>query len=215
MDRVGDWAAWLVGQIAGLPATLAGLEHRLLSFLAVQPQLALAVLAVVSLVMAVVGARRPWVRGVAALAGGLAAFAFVAKLTPWLHFLHLPVKDLTWGLVGGVALFGALLPEGITFLVGGLLLGFLLASLFPSDERIFAFVPGLFLGGAAGVLAFPLAAALTASLGGGLLFSAALVTLLPRPTLGAYFVTHPMLVIGIGLAVGLTGLVGQWQVRRD
>jgi len=149
------------------------------------------------------------VRLVAGAAGVGLGFAYAARFEPWLPFLHISLSRLGWDLALVFAIFGAATPEGFTFALSGLLFGSSLASLFRSSERAFAFLPGFLLGGAAGVMAFPLVAAMVASFGGGWVCAAALAALFPRATLGGYLHAHPLLILGLGFAIGATGFIGQ------
>ena len=188
-----------------------GMDHQLLAWTVALSPVAAAFVAALALTAAVVGARRPAVRVVAAVVGMLIGFAYAFRFEPWLRFLHVPVRLSTWTLGIAFAIFGAGLPEGITFVLGGLFCGAMVASFFPSDDRTYAFLPAFLVGGAGGVLAFPLVAALVSSFGGGLVCASALAVLLPRATLGGYFLTHPASTAGVGFAIGLAGFIGQWR----
>lgn len=205
-----------LGAVAqSLIGPVAAMSHRLLVWATGLSPTAAAFVAVVALVAAVIGARRPMVRVVAAAVGYLLGLAYAGLFQPWLEFLHVPARDVTLGLGVAFALFGALLPEGITFAIGGLFCGTVIASFFPSDDRTYAFVPAFLVGGAAGVMMFPLVAALVASFGGGLLCAATVATLLPRATLGGTLLSHPLTTAGVGLAIGLAGFVGQFRGSRE
>ncbi len=193
-------AGWvLVGQM----------NQDLIGWTASLRPLAAACLAVLSLMAAVVGGRRPMVRLVSGAAGMGLGFAYAARFEPWLPFLHISLRSLGWDLALVFGIFGALTPEGLSFALSGILFGTGLASLFRSSERAYAFIPGFLLGGAAGVMAFPLVAALVASFGGGWVCAAALAALFPQATLGGYLQTHPWVTLGIGLGIGLSGFAGQ------
>jgi hypothetical protein len=136
-------------------------------------------------------------------------FAYAARFEPWLPFLHVSLRSLGWDLALVFGIFGAAIPEGLIFALSGVLFGTGLASLFRSSERAYAFIPGFLLGGAAGVMAFPLVAAVVASFGGGWVCAAALAALFPRATLGGYLQGHAWVTLGIGLGIGLSGFAGQ------
>jgi hypothetical protein len=211
-----DKAPLGLGEVArSLLGPAEALSHRLLEWAASLSPTAAAFVAVLALVSAVVGARRPMVRVVAAAVGYLLGLAYAARFQPWLEFAHLPSRDLTIGLGAAFALFGTLLPEGITFAIGGLFCGTVIATFFPSDDRTYAFVPAFLVGGAAGVMMFPLVAAVVASFGGGLLCAAAIAVLLPRATLGGTLTSHPLLTAGLGLLIGLAGLIGQLRAPYE
>ncbi len=187
----------------------------LMAWVETLPPVAAAFVAVLALIAAVLGARRPAVRGVAAVVGFLLGILYATRFRPWLEFVHVPWRDVTLALSSAFAVFGALLPEGITFALGALGCGTIVASFFPSDDRTFAFIPAFLVGGAAGVMMFPLMAALVSSFGGGLLAAAAIATLLPRATLGGYLLAHPLTTGAVGLGIGLAGFLGQLRAPRE
>lgn len=199
-----------LGELARAGWGLVGQTNQdLINWTASLRPLAVACLAVLSLVAAVVGGRRPMVRLVAGAAGMGLGFAYAARFEPWLPFLHVSLRSLGWDLALVFGIFGAAIPEGLIFALSGVLFGTGLASLFRSSERAYAFIPGFLLGGAAGVMAYPLVAAVVASFGGGWVCAAALAALFPRATLGGYLQGHAWVTLGIGLGIGLSGFAGQ------
>ncbi len=186
-----------------------GTNQDLMIWTASLRPVAVACLAAFALTAAVIGARRPMVRLVAGAAGAAIGFAYAARFEPWLPFLHISLQSLGWDLALVFGIFGAATPEGFSFALSGLLCGSGLASLFRSNERTYAFIPGFLLGGAAGVMAFPLVAAMVSAFGGGWICAAALAALFPRATLGGYLQAHPLATLAIGLAIGVTGFIGQ------
>jgi len=199
---IAESAALAFGLFEHLAQRLGGAAARL-------TPLEGAFVAVLGLIAAVIGGRGVAVRLVGAAAGGLFATAYVARLTPWLQFLHFPVGKILWAapLIFGV--FGALLPEGIAFFLVGLALATVASMLVTPDNRTVVVIPSFLIGGTLSTLFFSTVALLASSFGGGLAFAAGLCAVLPHPGLGTWLLQHPIPMAIFGLVVGWVGFVGQ------
>jgi hypothetical protein len=168
-----------------------------------------AFVAVLGLVAAVIGGRGAAVRLVGAAAGGLFATLYVARITPWLDFLHIPVANLLWAAPAAFGVFGALLPEGIGFFLAGLTLAAVASMLVSPENHTLVVIPSFLIGGTLCTLFFPSVALLAASFGGGLAFAAGVCAVLPRAGVGGWMIQHPIALVVFGLVIGWAGFVGQ------
>jgi hypothetical protein len=168
-----------------------------------------AFVAILGLVAAVIGGRGAAVRLVGAAAGGLFATMYVARITPWLEFLHIPVAKLLWAAPAAFGAFGALLPEGIAFFLAGLTLAAVTSALVSPENHTLVVIPSFLVGGTLCTLFFSSVALLASSFGGGLAFSAGLSAVLPRAGVGGWMLQHPIALVVFGLVIGWAGFVGQ------
>ncbi len=151
-----------------------------------------AFVAVLGLTATVIGGRGIGLRLVGAAAGGLFASAYVARLTPWLEFLHVPIGKLLWAAPAVFGAFGALFPEGLAFFVVGLTVAAIASALVSPENHTLVVIPTFLLGGTVATLFFPTVALLASSFGGGLAFAAGLCAVLPRAGIGGWLVVHPL-----------------------
>jgi len=168
-----------------------------------------AFVAVLGLVAAVIGGRGAAVRLVGAAAGGLFATMYVARITPWLDFLHIPVANLLWTAPAVFGIFGALLPEGIAFFLAGLTLAAVASALVSPENHTLVVIPSFLIGGTLSTLFFSSVALLASSFGGGLAFAAGVCAVLPRAGAGGWMLRHPVALVIFGLVIGWAGFVGQ------
>jgi hypothetical protein len=168
-----------------------------------------AFVAVLGLIAAVIGGRGVAVRLVGAAAGGLFATMYVARITPWLDFLHIPVANLLWAAPAVFGTFGALLPEGIAFFLAGLTFAAVATMLVSPDNHTLVVIPSFLIGGTLCTLFFGSVALLASSFGGGLAFAAGVCAVLPRAGSGGWLQHHPVALVAFGLAIGWVGFVGQ------
>jgi hypothetical protein len=202
LTRLAELAGHVFGLFEHLGQRLGGAASRLTPAEG-------AFVAVLGLIATVIGGRGVALRLVGAAGGGLFASAYVARLTPWLLFLHLPVTKLLWAAPAVVAAFGALLPEGIAFFVVGLAVAAVASALVSPENHTLVVIPSFLLGGTLATLFFPTVALLASSFGGGLAFAAGLCAVLPRAGIGGWLLQHPLSTLIFGLVVGWVGFVGQ------
>jgi hypothetical protein len=197
-------------EAAGLAFGLFGhLAQRLAAASGKLTPLEGAFVAVLGLVAAVIGGRGPEVRLVGAAAGGLFATMYVARITPWLEFLHIPVAKLLWAAPAAFGVFGALLPEAIAFFLAGLTLAALASTLVSTENHTLVVIPSFLIGGTLCTLFFASVALLASSFGGGLAFAAGICAVLPRAGVGGWMLQHPIALVVFGLVIGWAGFVGQ------
>jgi hypothetical protein len=168
-----------------------------------------AFVAVLGLVAAVIGGRGAAVRLVGAAAGGLFATLYVARITPWLEFLHIPVSKLLWAAPAVFGTFGALLPEGIAFFLAGLTLAAIASALVSPENHTLVVIPAFLIGGTLATLFFSSVALLASSFGGGLAFAAGVCAAMPRAGVGGWMLRHPSSLVVFGLIIGWVGFIGQ------
>jgi hypothetical protein len=198
LDSLWTSVSALAGQMAQLASTL--------------PRLAGFALVLVGLIVAVIGSRAPIVRVVAFVAGAGLGAALAPVFAP---FLHVPEATLTYALGGGIGVLGAAIPETVVFLVLGGLTGLLGASFFPPTDRFIAFLPGFLVGGAVGAIFFPWIAAALTGLAGGLAFAMGTAAALSVWKGGPRLLQHPLAMVGLGLAVGISGMIGQLNLPSE
>ncbi len=196
----------------GLFDTVAQVTEWLVRVAQAMPYAASVALVVVGLIVAVVGSRPPIVRVVAFVAG--AALGFGLADLPASYF-HMPQASVQYALAGGLSLLGAAFPEAIVFVVLGGLAGILSAYFFPPGDRAVAFVPGFLIGGVIGAIFAPWITAGLTGLMGGLGFAVGLAGTLPKATGGAWLLAHPLALLGLGLAVGASGVAGQLSLPDE
>jgi hypothetical protein len=139
----------------------------------------------------------------------------VALAPVFAPFLHLPETTLRYAFGGGLGVLGAAIPETIVFLVLGGAVGLLGSAFFPPTDRFFAFMPGFLVGGIVGAVFFPWIAAGLTGLFGGLAFAGGLAATLPKVTGGAWLLGHPWILAGLGLALGISGTIGQLNLPSE
>jgi hypothetical protein len=176
------------------------------------PRVAAIALTVVGLVVAVLGSRKPMVRVVALAAGAGLGAALAPVLSPFLGF---PGDKLVYALGAALGILGALLPASVVFLVLGGVVGLLGASFFPPTDRLVAFLPGFLLGGIVGAIFFPWIAAGLTGLAGGTAFAIGLSGALPKAAGGAWLIAHPFGILGLGLALAVSGTIGQLNLPDE
>ncbi len=192
--------------------SLSGLAAQLAQHAAALPRLAAVALTVVGLIVAILGSRQPIVRVVALVAGAGLGVALAPVFAPFLHF---PQLTLSYAFGGGLGVLGAAIPETVVFLVLGGALGLLGAAFFPPTDKFFAFLPGFLLGGILGAIFFPWIAAGLTGLVGGLAFASGLAATLPKAVGGGWLLSHPWAIIGLGFALGLSGMIGQLNLPSE
>jgi hypothetical protein len=202
MDRIVEAAGLAYGLFGHLAQRLALASGKL-------TPLEGAFVAVLGLVAAVIGGRGAAVRLVGAAAGGLFATLYVARITPWLEFLHIPVANLLWAAPAVFGTFGALLPEGIAFFLAGLTFAALASALVSPENHTLVVIPSFLIGGTLCTLFFSSVALLASSFGGGLAFAAGVCAVLPRAGVGGWLLLHPIALVVFGLVIGWAGFVGQ------
>jgi hypothetical protein len=199
-----------ITEAAGLAIGLLGhLAERLALGSSMLTQAEGAFVAVLGLVAAVIGGRGAAVRLVGAAAGGLFATLYVARITPWLEFLHIPVAKILWAAPVTFGAFGALLPEGIAFFLAGLTLAAIASALVSPENHTLVVIPSFLIGGTLSTLFFSSVALLASSFGGGLAFAAGVCAALPRAGVGGWMLRHPVALVIFGLVIGWVGFVGQ------
>jgi len=201
-SRMTDLAGQVFGLSEHLAQRLAGAASRL-------TPLEGAFVAVLGLIAAVIGGRGFAVRLVGAAVGGLFASVYVARLSPWFQFLHIPVAKILWAVPAIFATFGALLPEGISFFIAGLALAAVASALVSQENHTLVVIPSFLIGGTLATLFFTTVAQLVSSFGGGLAFAAGLCAALPRAGAGGWLIQHPVTLAILGLVVGWVGFIGQ------
>jgi hypothetical protein len=202
LTRLVELTGHVFGVVEHLGQRLGGAASRLTPFEG-------AFVAVLGLTATVIGGRGIGLRLVGAAAGGLFASAYVARLTPWLEFLHVPTGNLLWAAPAVFGSFGALFPEGLAFFVVGLTVAAIASALVSPENHTLVVIPTFLLGGTVATLFFPTVALLASSFGGGLAFAAGMCAVLPRAGIGGWLVVHPLTLLIFGLVIGWVGFVGQ------
>ena len=193
-------------------SSLSALAAQLGQHTAALPRLAAIALVVVGLIVAVLGSRAPIVRVVAGGSGVLLGVALAPVVAPFLHF---PDTTLRYVFGGGLGVLGAAIPETIAFLVLGGAVGLFGSSFFPPTDKFIAFMPGFLLGGIVAAIFFPWIAAGLTGLAGGLAFASGLAATLPKAVGGGWLLGHPWAIIGLGLALGISGTIGQLNLPSE
>jgi hypothetical protein len=170
------------------------------------PYAAAVALTLVGLIVAVLGSRPPTVRVVAFVVGAALGLQLAPVCAPYLHFSTEVVGYL---LAAALAILGAAVPESVVFIVFGGLAGLVGAAFFAPADRLFGFVPGFLVGGVTGAIFFPWIAAGLTGLGGGVAFAVGLARALPPKAGGAWLLGHPLAILGLALALGISGFLGQ------
>jgi hypothetical protein len=201
-----------MGELSSVPGELSAFADWLGRLAAALPHLAAIALVGVALIVAVLGSRPPVVRVVSLVAG--AALGFLIAELPATYF-HLPLTTVRYALGGGLAVLGAAFPESVVFIVIGGPLGLLGAGLFPAGDRVVAFLPGFLVGGIVGAVFAPWILTVLTGFAGGFGFAVGLARVLPDAIGGRWMVGHPFVILGLGVAMGVAGVVTQLNLPDE